>query len=128
MSEADLIKLLGILGLPLSARVIYAKIFVESRPLSFTEIVEKTRYSKGHVSYTLKYLLSSGLVEIVVQNNRVHYIARQEAIIKNVIDHLKQLKDSLKKLSQSERGTKSNIHLIEKFENFIRQIEAEHNG
>ncbi|MBE9390955.1 hypothetical protein IOK49_02525 [Fervidicoccus fontis] len=95
MTNLGLIKLLLLTGLPLSACVLFSILFYNGKPMSFRELVEKSGYTKGHVSNILKLLESFNLVERIPERKKVYFVAKKEGIYNHVVMHLKSLQENL---------------------------------
>ncbi|AFH42203.1 hypothetical protein [Fervidicoccus fontis] len=95
MTNLGLIKLLLLTGLPLSACVLFSILFYNGKPMSFKELVEKSGYTKGHVSNILKLLESFNLVERIPERKKVYFVAKKEGIYNHVVMHLKSLQENL---------------------------------
>lgn len=95
MTNLGLIKLLLLTGLPLSACVLFSILFYNGKPMSFKELVEKSGYTKGHISNILKLLESFNLVERIPERKKVYFVAKKEGIYNHVVMHLKSLQENL---------------------------------
>lgn len=73
------------IGLPRSVALIYHTLFISSEPLSFNDIVEKSRLSKASASTGLKYLERMRGVEIVVVPDERRTFYRAERSIRRLI-------------------------------------------
>lgn len=84
----------GVLGVPRSIGEIYGVIFAAPRPLTFQEIVERLRLSKGSVSQGLRALRSLGAVRTAyVPGDRRDYF-EPETELRNLVAGL--LRDRIK--------------------------------
>lgn len=95
MTNLGLIKLLLLTGLPLSACILFSILFYNGKPMSFKELVEKSGYTKGHISNILKLLESFNLVERIPERKKVYFVAKKEGIYNHVVMHLKSLQENL---------------------------------
>lgn len=71
------VRMAQLVGLPKSVGQIYGLIYASILPLSLDEIVSRLGISKGSVSQGLKFLRSTGAVQVVEVPNRRsdHYVA-----------------------------------------------------
>lgn len=95
MSDIELTRFFLRLGFTLSAAVILKIILSSKVPLTFREIVEKTEYAKGHVSYALKQLEARKIIERIYEGRKVKFKLRENAVSLLLIEHLSEMKKSL---------------------------------
>ncbi|PNV81909.1 MAG: hypothetical protein C0179_00275 [Fervidicoccus sp.] len=95
MSDIELTRFFLRLGFTLSAAVILKIILSSKVPLTFREIVEKTGYAKGHVSYALKQLEARKIIERIYEGRKVKFKLTENAISLLLIEHLSEMKKSL---------------------------------
>ncbi|MGC8557348.1 MAG: hypothetical protein ACP5ML_04845, partial [Fervidicoccus sp.] len=74
---------------------LFSILFYNGKPMSFKELVEKSGYTKGHVSNILKLLESFNLVERIPERKKVYFVAKKEGIYNHVVMHLKSLQENL---------------------------------
>lgn len=90
-------RLMMLLGLPPVATAIIATLLAEGRPLTLSELAEKTGYAKSHLSSALRILEEKLLVELKRGKRRSLLVSlRPGALEKAVIDHIREIRENLK--------------------------------
>jgi DNA-binding transcriptional regulator GbsR (MarR family) len=114
----SMVHLLTFLGLPRVAATILATLLSETRPLSLTELSNRTGYAKSHLSTHLRYLVFNGLVNIIRQGRRTLYYARREVLTEILARHLNELRTRID-LVVRELG---NNELVKTFNNCSHKL------
>jgi len=99
MSDFELTRLFLRLGLSLSAAVVLEVLLRSKTPLSFREIVERTGYAKGHVSFVLKQLELKNLVERVYEGRKMKFKLRENAVSSLILEQLTEIKRHLEPIA-----------------------------
>ncbi len=90
-------RLLMLLGFPPVAAAIVAILLTEGRPLTLSELSEKTGYAKSHLSSALKLLEEKLLVELRRGKRRSLLVSLKPGAIEKVVrDHIKEICENLK--------------------------------
>ena len=83
------------LDLPKVASLTLASLIIASKPLSLSELSERTGYAKSHLSYAVKLLERSSLIERVVIGKQIRFKAGKEALEEAIRKHLIDLRTSV---------------------------------
>jgi len=122
----SIISLLTFLGLPNVAATALAVLLTASKPLTLTELSNRTGYAKSHLSTHLRYLARSGLVEYVRKHGKAFYKARKDALLNLVHKHLKELKHHLDYMNHEIKDAELNSpldSLLNELSRIIRDFE-----
>ncbi|MCD6301379.1 MAG: helix-turn-helix domain-containing protein [Staphylothermus sp.] len=127
----SIVGLLVFLGLPSVAASALAVLITASKPLTLTELSNRTGYAKSHLSTHLRYLARTGLVEYIRKHGRAFYRARKDALLNLIHKHLKELKQHLDYINTEIKDTElssllNSLHnelskIIHNFENNAQQ-------
>ncbi|WFO75099.1 helix-turn-helix domain-containing protein [Desulfurococcaceae archaeon MEX13E-LK6-19] len=90
-------RLMMLLGFPPVAAAIVAILLAEGRPLTLSELAEKTGYAKSHLSSALRILEERFLVELKRGKRRSLLISLKPGAIEKVImDHIREIRENLR--------------------------------
>jgi len=126
MSLDAIASLLMRLDLPRVASLTLATLLIASEPLSLAELSERTGYAKSHLSYAVKLLERSSLIDRVVVGKQIMFKAKKEALEEVIRRHLMDLRNSLANAKTKLKNFPSIEKTMEKidisFQDLIKQL------
>ena len=126
MSLDAIASLLMRLDLPKVASLTLAALLIASEPLSLAELSERTGYAKSHLSYAVKLLERSSLIERVMIGKQIRFRAKREALEEAIRRHLMDLRNSLANAKTKLKNFPSIEKTMEKidisFQDLIKQL------
>ena len=126
MSLDAIASLLMRLDLPKVASLTLAALLIASEPLSLAELSERTGYAKSHLSYAVKLLERSSLIERIVIGKQIRFRAKREALEEAIRRHLMDLRNSLANAKTKLKNFPSIEKTMEKidirFQDLIKQL------
>ena len=122
MSLDALASLLMRLDLPRVASLALAALIVASRPLSLSELSDRTGYAKSHLSYAVKLLERSYLVERIIMGKQIRFRAKREALEEVIRKHIVDLRASVVNAKSKLKNLPTVEESMEKIDNRFREL------
>ena len=112
-------RLMSLLGFSPVVAAVVSILLREGRPLTLSELAEKTGYAKSHLSYAIRVLEEKLLVELKRGKRRIVLVSlKPEGIEKIIREHIREIRENLKPLLEF-----SSTDLSRRLDSLIKELD-----